>query len=428
MYIKRISALMLALVMLLTLAGCSDKAAEDTVLAEYHGFEITQSTVDTQKQYIQKFNDSIEVENTLSLAPKDDSTGTIVWNILTGRMLLEESESLGFAATQAEIDDAIEKSKESYNKFDEIKREVDKYIKAQGWTLDEYWSSLSDTNYETISRTKLQESMCRDFCELTGYDGDWTDKLNTNSFEIYYALHREELFQQNLADVKFNYAFDTITVKTHSAAAIKVDFGISTSQFDRDAIEPQLIYTRSDDNIAEYVIRFKEDCSALFAGFDTLPLSDDAADFLADLGDYVYVPNVSEGKYKFISQNGGHNAAILVYDPAENTAWYVSLGTAPFSVTLDGGEALAEYDALSHEYSRAVLAGDEEKAEQIDAQMKALEKAAGIESTQNEPNYPVVIGGVALCCIFAALSITGYVRAKKRQKQLEKELEKFRED
>lgn len=74
MYIKRISALMLALVMLLTLAGCGENEAEDTVLAEYHGFEITQSIVDTQKRYIQQFNDSIEVENTLSLAPKDDST------------------------------------------------------------------------------------------------------------------------------------------------------------------------------------------------------------------------------------------------------------------------------------------------------------------------------------------------------------------
>lgn len=428
MYIRRIPALMLALVMLITLAGCGKNDADDTVLAEYHGFEITQSMVDTQKQYIQQFNDSIKDENTLSLAPKDDSTDTIVWNILTGRMLLEESESLGFAATQTEVDDSVEKAKESYNKFDEIKSEVDKYVKEQGLTLDEYWSSLSDTNYETISRTKLQESMCRDFCELTGYDGDRTDKLNTNSFEIYYALHREELLQQNLADVKFNYTLDTVTVKTHSAAAIKVDFGIGTSQFDRDVIEPQLIYTRADDNIAEYVIHFNEDCSTLFASFDALPLSGDAADFLTDLGDYVYVPNISEGKYKFISQNNGHNAAILVYDPTENTAWYVSLGTAPFSVTLDGGEALAEYDALSHEYSRAILAGDEEKAEQIDAQMKVLEKAAGIERTQNEPNYPVVIGGVALCCILAALSITGYVRAKKRQKQLEKELEQFRED
>lgn len=105
----------------------------------------------------------------------------------------------------------------------------------------------------------------------------------------------------------------------------------------------------------------------------------------------------------------------------------ISVGITVFAETADG-DALAEYDALTQEYGRAILAGDEEKAEQIDAQMKALEKAAGIERTQNEPNYPVVIGGVALCCIFAALSITGYVRAKKRQKQLGKELEKFGED
>ena len=77
--------------------GISSKQSDDTVLAEYKDFKVTQGMVNFQKRAANLAGGSPNVE------ASDYTKDAITDRLLTGRMLVEEAESRGVAATKAEM-------------------------------------------------------------------------------------------------------------------------------------------------------------------------------------------------------------------------------------------------------------------------------------------------------------------------------------
>lgn len=159
------------------LAGCG-KQDGDTVLAEYNGIKVTQAMVDRQQSATKLSASGADVE-TYRI---DSSSQAIIERILTGQMLLEEAESKGLAATEAEIEEHVATLKKGYADYPEVKKSVDEYCDGAGLSLDEYWAQVREQAYGTISRSKLKESFKKEYCDNIGYTGstetqEYTDMI-----------------------------------------------------------------------------------------------------------------------------------------------------------------------------------------------------------------------------------------------------------
>ena len=74
--------------------GISSRQSDDTVLAEYKGFKVTQGMVNFQKRAANLAGDNPNVEAC------DYTKDAIIDRLLTGRMLVEEAESRGATAEE----------------------------------------------------------------------------------------------------------------------------------------------------------------------------------------------------------------------------------------------------------------------------------------------------------------------------------------
>ena len=81
--------------------GISSKQSDDTVLAEYKDFKVTQGMVNFQKRAANLAGDNTNIE------ASDYTKDAIIDRLLIGRMLVEEAESRGVAATKAEMEDNL---------------------------------------------------------------------------------------------------------------------------------------------------------------------------------------------------------------------------------------------------------------------------------------------------------------------------------
>ena len=170
--------------------GISSKQSDDTVLAEYKDFKVTQGMVNFQKRAANLAGDNTNIE------ASDYTKDAIIDRLLIGRMLVEEAESRGVAATKAEMEDNLSSLKASYNDYPEVKKQVDEYCSGAGLSIDEYWTQVYDQSYDQISRTNLRILLGKDFCKETGYDG-------SDEFDQYYNDHRAQLLKEHQSDVKY---------------------------------------------------------------------------------------------------------------------------------------------------------------------------------------------------------------------------------
>lgn len=177
--------------------GISSKQSDDTVLAEYKDFKVTQGMVNFQKRAANLAGDNTNIE------ASDYTKDAIIDRLLIGRMLVEEAESRGVAATKAEMEDNLSSLKASYNDYPEVKKQVDEYCSGAGLSIDEYWTQVYDQSYDQISRTNLRILLGKDFCKETGYDGSVDDALMTDEFDQYYNDHRAQLLKEHQSDVKY---------------------------------------------------------------------------------------------------------------------------------------------------------------------------------------------------------------------------------
>ena len=177
--------------------GISSKQSDDTVLAEYKDFKVTQGMVNFQKRAANLTGDNPNVK------ASDYTKDAITDRLLIGRMLVEEAESRGVAATKAEMEENLSSLKASYNDYPEVKKQVDEYCSGAGLSIDEYWTQVYDQSYDQISRTNLRIQLGKDFCSETGYNGSVDDALMTDEFDQYYNDHRAQLLKEHQSDVKY---------------------------------------------------------------------------------------------------------------------------------------------------------------------------------------------------------------------------------
>lgn len=174
-----------------SLGSQSRVSSDSTVLAEYNGLKVTQAMVDRQQSY--GSNSGIG----------DTSSQAIVERILTGQMLLEEAESKGLAATEAEIEEHVATLKKGYADYPEVKKQVDEYCDGAGLSIDEYWAQVREQAYGTISRSKLKADFEKEYCDKTGYTGSTETQEYADMIEKAFDEHRSELLQTHQSEVKY---------------------------------------------------------------------------------------------------------------------------------------------------------------------------------------------------------------------------------
>lgn len=174
-----------------SLGSQSRVSSDSTVLAEYNGIKVTQAMVDRQQSY--GSNSGIG----------DTSSQAIVERILTGQMLLEEAESKGLAATEAEIEEHVATLKKGYADYPEVKKQVDEYCDGAGLSIDEYWAQVREQAYGTISRSKLKADFEKEYCDKTGYTGSTETQEYADMIEKAFDEHRSELLQTHQSEVKY---------------------------------------------------------------------------------------------------------------------------------------------------------------------------------------------------------------------------------
>lgn len=174
-----------------SLGSQSRVSSDSTVLAEYNGIKVTQAMVDRQQSY--GSNSGIG----------DTSSQAIVERILTGQMLLEEAESKGLAATEAEIEEHVATLKKGYADYPEVKKQVDEYCDGAGLSIDEYWAQVREQAYGTISRSKLKADFEKEYCDKTGYTGSTETQEYADMIEKAFDEHRSELLKAHESEVKY---------------------------------------------------------------------------------------------------------------------------------------------------------------------------------------------------------------------------------
>lgn len=174
-----------------SLGSQSRVSSDSTVLAEYNGLKVTQAMVDRQQSY--GSNPGIG----------DTSSKAIVERILTGQMLLEEAESKGLAATEAEIEEHVATLKKGYSDYPEVKKQVDEYCDGAGLSIDEYWAQVREQAYGTISRSKLKADFEKEYCDSVGYTGSTETQEYADMIEKAFDEHRSELLKAHESEVRY---------------------------------------------------------------------------------------------------------------------------------------------------------------------------------------------------------------------------------
>ena len=172
---------------------------DDTVVAEYNGFKVTQAMIDTQRSAAGLAGDDVQSDANM----KDDSDKAIIDRIITGQMLTNEAEARGVAATQEEMDENLATLKGAYEQYDDVKKMIDDYCKGAGISIDEYWKQVYDQSYGRISRTNLKIALCKEYCSELGYTGDYEDKMQTEEFENRYNEYKTNLLSSHSSDIQY---------------------------------------------------------------------------------------------------------------------------------------------------------------------------------------------------------------------------------
>lgn len=182
-----------------SLGSQSRVSSDSTVLAEYNGLKVTQAMVDRQ-QSATKLSASGADVGTYKI---DTSSKAIVERILTGQMLLEEAESKGLAATEAEIEEHVATLKKGYSDYPEVKKQVDEYCDGAGLSIDEYWAQVREQAYGTISRSKLKADFEKEYCDSVGYTGSTETQEYADMIEKAFDEHRSELLKAHESEVRY---------------------------------------------------------------------------------------------------------------------------------------------------------------------------------------------------------------------------------
>lgn len=152
---KKSSLLLLtgALILILTLSGCSGSAGSDKILANVNGTDITES------QFNQRFNIiagqyDFDPNNAEHMAYQEELKTQILNSIIDEAVLLEEAAKKGLTVEAQEIDDEIAMYKSSFSSQEEFTKYLSDYLK------------LNEEEFKTILQNDLLVSKL--YAEVTG--------------------------------------------------------------------------------------------------------------------------------------------------------------------------------------------------------------------------------------------------------------------
>lgn len=131
----------------------SEKA---NVAAIFKGHEISMDIV----EYYYQVRITADPQCSSSLTYRD-----IVDELVRSRILAEEAEKTGLAATPEEIELQIQVIKDEYEKYEEMRTTLDDYCAGAGISLDEYFDLLRETVPGLIAKTKFYQKFANEWCE-----------------------------------------------------------------------------------------------------------------------------------------------------------------------------------------------------------------------------------------------------------------------
>ena len=95
-----------------------------------------------------------------NIEASDYTKDAIIDRLLVGRMLVEEAESRGVAATKAEMEDNLSSLKASYNDYPEVKKQVDEYCSGAGLSTGRKTGRRFMTSRMTRYRRTISPQSC----------------------------------------------------------------------------------------------------------------------------------------------------------------------------------------------------------------------------------------------------------------------------
>ena len=169
-----------------------NKLRDTTIVASYNGQDITTNTVDYQRK--------MNIFRSEEAAKEYDTDIQIVNRIIESMLILEEAERLGFAATDAEIEEMVANTTGVYA-MPEGKKIIDAYCKGAGITVEEYFELQREQAPRVIARQKLMDAVGKQYCDENGLT---FTKVNPPK-EMLQAqeAYIEKLFAEHKADIVY---------------------------------------------------------------------------------------------------------------------------------------------------------------------------------------------------------------------------------
>jgi len=162
-----------ALILILTLSGCSDSSGGDKTLAVVNGTEIT------QEEFNQRFNIiasqyDFDPENAEHVAYQEELEKQVLNSMIDEEVLLEEAGKNEISITDEEINEEIEMYKSSFSSEEEFQNYLTQYLK------------LNEEEFKTILKndmiiSKLFEQVTADVTETSGSPREYFEN-NQNLF------------------------------------------------------------------------------------------------------------------------------------------------------------------------------------------------------------------------------------------------------
>jgi len=124
----------------------------------------------------------------------------IVDELVKGLVLREEAEKRGLAATEQEIADFVQMTRDAYA-LPEGQQMLDEYFKAAGITAEEYFDLIEQQAPGMIARQKLTDTIGQDYCKEHGIE---FTKVNQPE-EVQKAVedHLDGLFQNSKSQITY---------------------------------------------------------------------------------------------------------------------------------------------------------------------------------------------------------------------------------
>ncbi len=163
----------------------------DEILATYKEQTVTEGMVSYRQEVaIMTYSSDGTIHS--EKPPKKD----VVDRILRSMILLDEAEQAGLAATEEQVDTAIEEQQQILKEYPEVREQLEEYWEAAGMTEETYWTLLQQSFYEELTIANLRAILMTEYEEAgmteeeakSAYETYKNGLIETHQDEITYCL------------------------------------------------------------------------------------------------------------------------------------------------------------------------------------------------------------------------------------------------